>query len=173
MSEKNPSTDNLQAGRELDMLIAEKIMGWKRTGDDDHTKPLHTSDDRTEMVDWERKGPHPRLEGPVDEDGQTPVYYLCACRDNYDGHGISRIKVDLPAYSTDIAEAWKVLEKLEECGLLATVQRFGHFDSWMCFLRLANGFEPCYASALTAPAAICEAARQFIAIGAVQKRSSK
>lgn len=94
-------------GRELDALIAEKVMGWVRGGKDDHTRPFHTKRTIIEedgdrwvehYLDWESKGPHDRISSPEGE-----IIYLCGCKDN---------PSTIPSYSTDIAAAWEVMEKL-------------------------------------------------------------
>lgn len=70
---------DLPAGRELDALIAERVMGWK---------VIETDDCNGEDNFWLSKdGQHP-FEGEYGDD------------------------LELPAYSTSIADAWKVVEKM-------------------------------------------------------------
>lgn len=38
MSDKNPLTEKVQAGRELDMLVAERVMGWTQTKSSQYRK---------------------------------------------------------------------------------------------------------------------------------------
>lgn len=60
-----------------------------------------------------------------------------------------------PYYSTEIAAAWKVLEKVQEIGSL---QNFGGFG-WRCEIHTASpGGRDCAGEADTAPLAICRAA---------------
>lgn len=129
MGDKNPLTEKVQVGRELDMLVAERVMGWTQIKSSQY-----------------RKG--------------KPIIGI--------EEGGSSFQ-ELPAYSTEIAEAFKVLEKLEECGLFATLKRLGP-DGWKCSLALANGFEPCFARAVSLPLAICAAAEQFITLGSVSRK---
>lgn len=100
----------LQAGRELDALVAEKVMGWVRTGAQDWCRPLHkpSKDYPGRILNTDGKGPHERLEHPTErvgreEDGARPAaIYFCGCEDT----------IDLPAYSTSIEAAWKVVEEI-------------------------------------------------------------
>ncbi len=99
----------MEAGFEIDSLIAEKIFGWKL-------------DDESALVwllpDGSRRGA-------------------------------------LPHYSTDIADAWQVIEHMNDRGWSPTV--FCEFQWWIAnfFTDIAGSFE---ASAETAPLAICLAA---------------
>lgn len=77
--------------RELDLLVAEHVRGWVRRGDDDWCYPLH----RALWNDWENRGTHPRLEGPLGE-----RYYLCSCQVTKGSR--------LPEPSGDLEEAWRL-----------------------------------------------------------------
>lgn len=96
--------------RELDAAVAEHVMGWRRTGEGDHCRPLHTTETRkrpgqaeeiVQVNEWDSKGGHPRLESP---DGGR--FYFCGC------NGTRQDVVDLPEFSTDIAAAWTVVDHL-------------------------------------------------------------
>jgi hypothetical protein len=116
----------LKPGRELDALVAERVMGW-------------SSESRTAWC------------------AQDPRSYLRIQWKN--GQGFER---ELPRYSTDIADAWEVVES-------------PHFDAWMVG-RNANGkwhvWNPyeCVVVAYgdTAPHAICLAAICLAALKAVE-----
>lgn len=158
MSEKNPSTDNLQAGRELDMLVAEKIMGWVRRGDNDHTRPRHTTERRkrlgqaaetVEILDWESKGPHPRLESPRDENGLSTIVFFCSCETG-----------TIPAYSTDIAEAWKVFSVMQSRCVWCLIKQ-QESGTWKCIMREKSSTWRALAEADSAPLVICLCALEF------------
>lgn len=89
----------------MDRNIAVQLFGWQRLGDDDRTKPFHRpSKDVPGTIwdDWESKGPHPRLES---SDGKH-VLYFCNCASRKNSYP------SVPCFSTDIAAAWLVLERL-------------------------------------------------------------
>jgi hypothetical protein len=72
----------MKPGRELDALIAEKVMGWSRNLDDKYGERPWKRPDGTQVVtDF--------LSAPCD--------------------------MKMPKYSTDIAAAWQVAEKLKLC----------------------------------------------------------
>jgi hypothetical protein len=152
----------MEAGAELDALVAERVMGWKRGGANDHTRPAHRPSKDfpgTVLGDFGGKGPHDYLESP----GPAGRIYFCGCPSS----------ADLPAYSTSIADAWEVVEKLRIAvaflkhynyetrtyesawwakPLIADGEEEGHTDSEIWF---EEGDE---ASAATAPLAIARAA---------------
>lgn len=109
-------TMELPAGRELDILVAEKVMGYEHF---------------------------------VDEADGT---------DRLRGNGII-MPIHLPAYSTDIAAAWEVVEKLRAEWMI----RVGTADllgtPWKCVMwqRYMTTGGP-FGEADTAPLAICRAA---------------
>jgi len=75
--------ERMEAGREMDSLIAEKVMGWRWSGE--NKKWLIPPDDDPRIAWaalWDKKG--------------RPDW--------------------LPDYSTDIADAWQVVEKLHDLG---------------------------------------------------------
>lgn len=75
--------DEIPAGREMDALVAEKVMGWKHVGN------------------WEG------------DDRYHPVDAIWA-----DGDGNTLPPDPWPHYSTNIAAAWKVVEKMISVGTL-------------------------------------------------------
>lgn len=126
----------MEAGRELDTLIQEKLFGWTRYVSADHTK----SDIPT----------------------LRSFGIIYAWRDE---RGVDR-GLDTPPYSTDIARAWEVVEKMREIyGVGVSVVRGDDrnviqyaVSVWHGSLKYpsGNGFTV-YAG--TAPLAICRAAR--------------
>lgn len=105
----------MEAGRELDALVAETVMGC------------------TPYLDTECPIPYLRC-GCAHEEHETPD-------DNDTG---------LAHYSTDIADAWEVMEKCDNC---IEIGRSGSI--WTCIIGAAD---PIIAEADTAPHAICLAA---------------
>ncbi|CEH28850.1 hypothetical protein AM501_27405 [Aneurinibacillus migulanus] len=111
----------MKAGRELDILVAEKVMGWF----------------------WENE----ILVSPIgDEKRQRVGVYI---------NGIPHL---LPKYSTDMADAWKVLERMQDRyqrGLMPT-----SFGTWVC-----RGYLPETAKIQVqaeAPLAICLSALKAV-----------
>ena len=84
------NVDKMEAGRELDALVAEKVMGWK------------WPDDRCPICGW-------KYEVSVDK-GCVPDN--CSLRPAPEIRECDKYG----AYSTDIAAAWKVVEKLVNSG---------------------------------------------------------
>lgn len=80
----------MTAGRELDALVAEKVMGWKRwtCADFQFQKAVLYHSNPQYLVTWRR-------------DDSLPL-----CED----------QPSVPRYSTDIAAAWTVVEKMHEEG---------------------------------------------------------
>jgi len=112
---------NMPAGRELDTLVAERVMGWSP----------------------------PR----------KPDQYTWQAPSGWRG-GVEQI----PAYSTSIAAAWEVVDKLAESGKLCclTIDKLGFpGEEWRVFFQWDvsdDRMEMPYADAPTAPHAICLAA---------------
>ena len=91
--------------RRVDIFVAEEVMGWKRGGKNDRTSPRHTTrkikgKDAEPYDDFSEKGSHDYLTDP-----SGGVYYFCCCGDYKES-------VSIPHYSTQIADAWLVVEKL-------------------------------------------------------------
>ncbi len=92
----------MPAGREMDALVAERVMGWHREGRGQSVSPFHWRDANGDLygIDWDSKGEHDIL---VDPTGYR--VYLCPCREEKGD------EVELPCYSTDIAAAWLVVDR--------------------------------------------------------------
>lgn len=114
----------MNAGRELDALIAEKVMG------------LHVEwrDGRPLWVGKDLPGTPLVLDGGLF------------------GHTI-------PNYSTDIARAWEVVEKFNDCRL----HRDPKDRMWICAMNSYSAHQP-VGEAITAPLAICLAALKAVGI---------
>lgn len=116
----------MNAGRELDALIAQHVFGWARKSDT--------------PGDWL---------GPPPED---PRHVWCG---EWDENGLPNY---LPKWSTDIATAWEVVEKLLIHGdirLSIHVARNGYDVEFQPFVNV---------SAPTAPHAICLAALKAVGV---------
>ena len=90
--------------RDLDALVAEKVMGWTRAGADYGIRPGHRKSKDypgTIINDFGSKGPHDFLCFPGYQDKYIA---FCGCEHT----------ADLPDYSTDISSAWLVVEKIRE-----------------------------------------------------------
>lgn len=120
----------MQPGRDLDALVAERVFGWTR-----HPKKPHRTDNRA-------------------------IGGVVFCRPECPGIDFGGALNYVAHYSTDIASAWLVVEKLIETTPRGDVQ-VNHFDGqWGASLgHNAEGYErgPS-AFAPTAPEAICKAA---------------
>jgi hypothetical protein len=134
----------MEAGPEMDALVAERVMGWKRGGANDHTRPAHRPSKDfpgTVLGDFGGKGPHDYLESP----GPAGRIYFCGCPSS----------ADLPAYSTSIADAWEVVEKFISAGCAGWVEGDGHTGYRAGCTSESGRFET---DGGTAPLAICRAA---------------
>jgi hypothetical protein len=130
---------SMDAGRELDMLVAEKVMGcqWRRFGN------------LGEVL--------------------SPPNSLHSWADTHRGE--RRPTFMLPAYSTDIAAAWEVVEaagpfvKLTH-GIALDGQTQGWL--WECLLYRKDEVSPrqAFAHGVTAPLAICRAALAAVEVSA-------
>lgn len=122
----------LKAGRELDALIAEKVMGWKRGPKRQYI----------EGENW------------LLPDGASPHYREGA---------VGGLKAIIPSFSTDIAAAFEVFEKLAEqfadVGVHALSRGF-----WEAEIYDESKAEWIRASARTAPLAICLAALKAVEV---------
>lgn len=114
---------DLPAGRELDALVAEKVMGWRRLPD---------------TPEW----------------GVPPDYTTGGA-------------LGWRPYSTDIAAAWEVVEKLREGWLEVNLDctAFNCANTVRCCVTKQGQQHPpfpLYADAKTAPLAICRAALRAV-----------
>ncbi len=151
--------DALPAGRELDALVAEKVMGYE-------VKPLSawpdkypSREDRSKLVRsvW------------MVRDAMNPICFIegnprSPKVGDSDGHWSP---CDIPSYSTSIAAAWEVVEKLTKIFGL-TMTRLPNDDSWEISIYRLNEDGDYMAtaddivSAATAPLAICRAALKAV-----------
>ncbi len=122
----------LEAGRELDELIALKVMGWSEV--------------------WFNEGEHDYVGFPPDKIG-------------------SKVGTVLPRFSTNIADAWQVAEKLKigvlpwfennEDVYIAGYEGPGHI-AWYELILYGDTSNVTWAIAKTTPLAICRAALRSI-----------
>ena len=112
--------------REIDRLVAEKVMGWEEVKENDFIK-----------------------RPDVDFIGKAPDRF---CEDAWS---------ILPNYSTDISDAWEVVEQLREKELYVDIDTFAeHYD-----VRVVSGpYEVGHSLSETAPLAICLAALKAVGI---------
>jgi len=80
--------------------------------------------------------------------------------DYYDSAGEMILFNPLPSYSYDMADAWKVVEKLHEVSGVCGFTLMFDDDQWICKLGWSNEGEACNGMGVadTAPLAICRAA---------------
>ncbi len=128
--------DEMPAGRELDALVSEKVMGWVWIA----FEIAHTTD----VV----RRPYPGDSWDVQHgrraDFTEPIAY------GWDSN--------LPHYSTDIAAAWRVVDRRKgEYTFILSYNQHEH-TWWVCFDPV-NHYE---ARADTAPLAICRAALKAV-----------
>jgi hypothetical protein len=136
----------VKPGRQLDALVAEKVMGWKCDNVAHESTEVRWIGDKTEVQHsgWENK-----------------------C----EGFG-SLCPAHLPYYSTDIAAAWDVVEKLSRDVCTVEIKSHRRTMGWTCFTRMPSdeGISPIRIQATTAPHAICLAA--LAAVGATPPKDT-
>lgn len=150
-------SEALMPGRAFDALVAEKVMGWKIIGENEHTKPFHkpSKDYPGKIIDdWDSKGPHKRFVGEgLGEYGKEIIeVYLCGC-DKSTG--------EVPHYSTSIAAAWEVVEKLKKECYAFEVTWFKD-GTWECGFHGKGLTTPMDFTAVSASHAICLAALKAV-----------
>jgi len=134
---KAEDIENMPAGRELDAIITERVMGWiwcvwVYT----YTTPPYPYGQRFRFL-----GEPDRYANWLEKwDGKEEM-------PNYS----QSEEYEWPEYSTDIAAAWQVVEKFPG----VTIQHNPDTNRWHVYLRKVEGG---YADADTAPLAICRAA---------------
>lgn len=137
----------LEAGRELDALVAEKVMGWERV----------------EGVDINRREGVPEEKLDADRWHCRRAWFVGNERKACEECGT------LPTYSTDIAAAWEAVEKVLPDFLVDLT--YWHIDSPHVTLYRRNDSSENYSGiAPTAPLAICLAALK--AVGYEPKESA-
>lgn len=127
-------------GRELDAEVAVKVMGWSM---------YHYDKDYADNCYWML------MDGdcnPVAEIKRTPAGF-----DTGERKTEAEAWADCPAFSTDIAAAWQVMERMVSRGWWPLVQLDDHAEKWICQFQdqYGEGFSD---EAKTAPEAICRAA---------------
>lgn len=98
----------LHAGRELDALVAERVMGWTRVRNEPAVYPTKSEHSSGQVIIAPRGWMNP--DGDVLH-GQRPG------TEPDDNYAIA----DIPHYSTRIGAAWQVLEKMREMGWQITL----------------------------------------------------
>lgn len=152
----NVNIDEMQAGRELDALVAEKVMKWRWDNDWDCLIPPEQKAKPSEMwTDWQ-----PGLT----EDWREPVKENHVPGVRYNGDSS---KIILPHYSTNIAAAWEVVEKLQVTHYVNVNIHTPFFDGELhwCYFELHKHTDthPLWsASGNTTPLAICRAALKAV-----------
>ena len=122
--------DEMQAGREMDALIAEKVMGWA---------VFYGEYKGYELLDDEVAQGYP----PEEEADGVPF--------------------EIPYYSTDIAAAWEVVERITEKRWKFKLRRLPGKDYMAYFQNLLRFPIECEsAPSGTAPLAICRAALKVV-----------
>lgn len=128
-------SDELKAGRELDALVAERVMGW--------------TVNRTNDRHWHTVGPTGR------ERHILIGRDCCAGQHDYDSHAF------MP--STDIASAWLVVEKLNATGWLCDLFRNQMMTHW--HVAFAKDHTDSFVNDASAPLAVCLAALKAVGGG--------
>ena len=152
--------ETMTAGRDLDALVAEKVMGWVRTPSEERARAARLGGRLMVFRDeWLAVG---LCTEPADreraEAGVAAVYRAAGLEPPRIVWMLPRWADAVPAYSTEIAAAWQVVEKMMERGWYLFLDTAG-FDGeeWRAQFRdpesrFARG------EAATAPLAICRAA---------------
>lgn len=122
----------MQPGRKLDAVIAEKVMEYKRW-----KTPYGVESDVLIHLDWYRA------------DGQNGIIQNKALFD---------LLTQIPRFSTDIAAAWEVVEKLREKHWYFKL--YCHHGEWAVLLDHQTASDEM--KGLTAPHGICMAALRAV-----------
>lgn len=125
----------LKPGRELDALVAEKVMGWCVTPDEFKYDP----DNDVEVSYATSEPPEDLPEGYPE--GLRAITGTIRCH-------------RLPDFSTDISAAWEVVGKLREMGGGPDIRWDDADRRWWCEVDKVWG----WATGETAPEAICKVA---------------
>jgi hypothetical protein len=126
--------NEMQAGREMDVKIAE-LMGWIWITEDD---------DQPDQI--------PYL---IDPDEDSYLVYYPKVAEKFPAVYPSQ---GLPPFSTDIAAAWLVVEKFLDQHDFDLNNLMDNDGEWMATIKPLNSDEYVMAKADTAPLAICRAA---------------
>jgi hypothetical protein len=126
MDEELVMSKELKPGRELDALVAEKVMGYK-------------------VTDW-----------PTGKEFPITSAIAAGVLSEFQQ---SRI----PSYSTDIAAAWQVVDKMKSLGCFIKVHNCDHRGEWGCWCtHPGRVLSESFAVEDTAPHAICLAALKAV-----------
>ncbi len=145
-----------EAGRELDALVAEKRMGRCRWCWDNRSQWLKVPSPEG----FEGSSHQVGDENEIDPLTKERVWYCLK-------HNKLAWTWNIPGYSTDIAAAWEVVEKLREDGWSFHVDDVGFNDAtegqWrVMFTEATTGNKHVFADGQTAPHAICLAALEAV-----------
>lgn len=165
---QDKAVSQMEAGRELDALVAEKVMGWKLPD----TATMRASAERV----WASQ---PQVQYFYAPDGCDVGFTAVPKDDAAAVAGFSqegaRFEPSVPRYSSEIAAAWPVLQKLAdglarcyyaevaEGGIDANGGRAAHVRLY----RQGDDEAFVTVAAATAPEAICRAA--LLAVGEVSR----
>lgn len=69
--------------------------------------------------------------------------------------------IPTPLFSTDIAAAWEVVEKMKDSDF--NLEKDYDFEFWNCIIKPANTYPPIKIRGISAPHAICLAALKAVA----------
>lgn len=131
----------MKPGRELDALVAEKVMGWVSVSKEHHWNYV-----RGYPAGW-----------PDEYSGLPP--------DGYTGDDeFRRDYRKIHAYSSSIADAWLVVEKLKETKGRVSVDWFEDTIGYRWHVYVGEGDEQSVVGAETAPHAICLAALKAVGV---------
>jgi hypothetical protein len=155
------SEASMVAGRELDALIAEKVFGVCAHKPVRWTREEVIARERAEFLEEYGMEAPPTWVGDADIElsGDYPPYKCAKCGD-------ARVNSRLitKPYSTDIAAAWLVLEKLAVDKWWPELRRLVDWDNVEKWYAACNRRPHVWsATAATAPLAICRAALEAIA----------
>lgn len=149
-------SDELPAGRELDALVAEKVMGW-----------------RWYVFTIAASGENVRAIFPPDDTAPVRFGYLPWKRGDHDWR-IANGGYP-PAFSTDIAAAWEVVAEMEKRGQWCQVERCRRVGWCVTFAADPGAHcSPAYEDegiidcASTVPLSICRAALKVLSVPAPQ-----
>lgn len=165
----------LEAGRELDALVAERVMGENLTPPRGWALSIiGAHETRVTGSQWQlRNGRTVRMPAGVElaqPEGTTDYnarYFAYAAEHGVDDleAKVVRCRYQPKPYSTDISAAWEVVKKLRTDGWWAEIENRHDLDDWCVTLRQFDG--PPWGIALkvadTAPLAICRAALAALA----------
>lgn len=153
--------------RERDAIVAGKVMGWEWLERSNHEQGQYVWRKAIfppEGEEWIRWNFNPREWRKASDD--TPPFSdwdRCSGQRDDDGKLGSKRIMGLPHYSTSIADAWLVVEKMREKGHNCQIEASAAQPEWIACFLTPHGYRE--GRAPTAPAAICLTALR--ALGAI------